>query len=253
MRFKPAIGLVFLALAPALLGAGCAGFTDPPTGVRIYTPARLAQSPWIENEIRAFLGKAEVREALGFDPLRHESPITIRILEERLGERDAFKLFGRTDNARVSIKSYLFPEIAADDDGDVLQLNPKVRFDRRVDPHPQRRAMLTQLLADPDLMVLYRNLLVAHEVAHVGEWYALKQRGEVVQYTGHGISNRVEIRILGKLLGSGHIDAALFSRTLAFYVRYLNNEGEPPEAISAFAKTHLGSGIASQASTQADP
>lgn len=210
-------------------------------GVRIYTAARLDQKPWIAAEIRAFLSRPAVVAALGFDPLRYENPITIRILEERLGERDALKLFGRTDNAQISIKGYLFPEAgqAGEDETDVIPINPKVRFDRQVHPHPQRRAMLTQLLADPELLALYRNLLVAHEVAHVGEWYALEKRKAVVRYTGHGISNRVEMRILARLLAVGEVDRDLFRRTLNFYVQYLNNEAEPPASIAAFARTGM--------------
>jgi hypothetical protein len=71
------------------------------------------------------------------------------------------------------------------------------------------------------------------------EWYTLKQRGEVVQYTGHGITNRAEMRILADLLKAGYIHAELFKRTLAFYVHYLNNEAEAPEAIAAFAGHQL--------------
>lgn len=223
-----ALGVIHL-----LFWVGCAGVPPSTSNLRIYTPISLKSTPWIEREIRAFLGLPPVQVALGFDPLNHENPITINILEERLNERDALRLFGRTDNARVTIKGYLFPDAAATDDGDILSVNPKVRFDRRVDPHPQRREMLAQLLADPDLLALYRNLLVAHEVAHVGEWYALKKQGKVARYTGHGISNRVEMRILAGLLEAGYIGEALFSRTLAFYVHYLNNEAEPPETIAA--------------------
>jgi hypothetical protein len=81
---------------------------------------------------------------------------------------------------------------------------------------------------------------VAHEVAHVGGWYALEKRGEVVQHTGHGIRNRLATRIPAALLAAGSIDADPFCRTLAFYVHYLNNEAEAPETIAAFAEGRLG-------------
>lgn len=242
-----------LTVGIILLNLGCAQLNTPASGLRIYTPIRLRETPWIEREIRAFLGLSPVRKALGFDPLTYNDPIAIHILEERLNERDALRLFGRTDNAQVSIKGYLFPGTAATDDGDILPVNPKVRFDRRVDPHPQRRAMLAQLLADPDLLALYRNLLVAHEVAHVGEWYILKKQGKVVRYTGHGISNRVEMRILAGLLEVGYIDEALFGHTLAFYVQYLNNEAEAPESIAAFGDCRRQSAGGHQAPTQDVP
>lgn len=222
-----------------LFSGGCSSLQQSTSNLRIYTPIPLKKTPWIEREIRAFLSLEPVREALGFDPLNHESPITIKVLEERLNERDALKLFGRTDNAQVSIKGYLFPGDDGVTVGDTIRVNPKVRVDRKVSPHPQRRAMLDRLLADAELLSLYRNLLVAHEVAHVGEWYALRKRGEVVQYTGHGISNRVEMRILAGLMAAGYIDEPLFSRTLAFYVQFLNNEGETPEKIAAYINDQL--------------
>ena len=251
-RFTPRFLLAWVAII-LLFCAGCTALPRSTSNLRIYTPTPIKKTPWIEHEIRAFLGLAPVREALGFDPLNHESPITIKILEERLNERDALKLFGRTDNAQVSIKGYLFPEDDGVTVGDTIQVNPKVRVDRQVNPHPQRRAMLDQLLADPELLALYRNLLVAHEVAHVGEWYALRERGEVVQYTGHGISNRVEMRILGGLLAAGYIDGPLFSRTLNFYVHFLNNENEAPESIAAYARTQRGRASGPHDSRQAVP
>jgi hypothetical protein len=71
------------------------------------------------------------------------------------------------------------------------------------------------------------------------EWYALKQRGELIQYTGHGITNRAEMRILAGLLKAGYIHAALSERTLAFHVHHLNNEAEAPEGIAAFTGHQL--------------
>lgn len=180
---------------------------------------RLRAHPWIEDEVRQFLGQQEVRDGLGFDPLSYQTPFTVTLLEQRLSDRGIFRMFGRTANQDVFIQARLFVNPAfpgTDAEGA-----------HALDPDTARKAhMLRILAADSEMLVLYRNLLICHEVAHVGEWYALSQRGVLVRYTGHGVSDRAEIRILTRLLQAGKVRPAVFTKLFLFYATFMNQEAE---------------------------
>lgn len=213
----------------ALVGCAASGRTDravpPPIGMVDGQNQPFRAHRWIEEEIRQFLGQDEVRDALGFDPLSYESPFTVTLLEQRLSDRGIFRMFGRAANQDVFIQARLFvnpgrPEAGSD-------------ATQTLDPDTSRKAnMLRILAADPEMLVLYRNLLICHEVAHVGEWYALTQRGALVRYTGHGVSNRAEIRILTRLLQAGKVRPAVFSKLFLFYATFMNQEAEPEEDLA---------------------
>jgi hypothetical protein len=208
----------------ALVGCAASGRTDravpPPIGMVDGQNQPFRAHRWIEEEIRQFLGQDEVRDGLGFDPLSYETPFTVTLLEQRLSDRGIFRMFGRAANQDVFIQARLFVNPASPETGPDAAL--------ALDPDTARKAnMLRILAADSDMRVLYRNLLICHEVAHVGEWYALTQRGALVRYTGHGVSNRAEIRILTRLLQAGKVRPAVFTKLFLFYATFMNQEAEP--------------------------
>ena len=218
-------------LAMLFVSAGCAASggtarpVAPPIGMVDDDNQRIELHPWIKNEIRQFLGQNEVRDTLGFDPLSYETPFTVTLLEQRLSDRGIFRMFGRTANQDVFVQARLFMDPGT----------PETNSDtaQTLDPDTARKMnMLRILTADPEMLVLYRNLLICHEVAHVGEWYALTQRGALVRYTGHGISNRAEIRILTRLLQTGKVRPAVFTKLFLFYATFMNQEAEPEEDLA---------------------
>lgn len=224
------------ALSVALLLAfllGCAAATVPSpqteaaVGLTVRQTPILRAHPWIEAEIREFLGQAEVRAVLGFDPLAYEMPFTVSLLEQRLSERGIFRMFGTSANQDVYIHGRLYTDgTVAHEDG---------HFGADGDPLAARKQRMLQILAvDPDLLTLYRNLLICHEVAHVGEWYALERRGAVVTYTGHGISDRVEVRILTRMLHAGKVRPEVYAKLFLFYATFMNQDAEPFEAVARY-------------------
>ena len=204
-------------------GNGCA--------LSFETGGFIERYPWIRTEIRTFLAQEEVRSALGFDPLDYDQPILIHILEHRLSDRADLDVFGRTVNEYVSVSGHIFVGSGSQSlPGPALAGGPLCQ---------KRAEMLSALTARPSLLILYRNLLVAHEVAHVAEWYALMQTGENVRLTGHGITNRVEVKILTHLYRSGKTDPETYVRMLHFYKKYLNEENQPSAEIHAFLAHNL--------------
>lgn len=215
----PAATLVVLLLT------GCVAFDHPsaaalaPSGMAVKKTHFLLANPWIEAEIRQFLGQPEVRDVFGFDPLSYENSFTVTLLEQRMSEQGIFRLFGMTANRDVYIQSRLFK-----DNGSAGRQTGGNGQDADA---AHRASMLEFLAADPKMQILYRNLLICHEVAHVVEWYALSQRREMTRYTGHGISDRIEIRILTRLLQTGKVRPEVYSKLFLFYVTFLNQDAEP--------------------------
>lgn len=225
--------LAFLAcgLAALVALAGCAASgrnarSDPPPAGMVIRESRLLRDhPWIKDEIRQFLSQKEVQDGLGFDPLAYENPFTLSLLEQRLSDRGILRMFGTAVNQDVFIRARLFVNPAAPrDDDDAGQT---------LDPDTARKAnMLNILAADGEMLTLYRNLLICHEVAHVGEWHALARRGALVHYTGHGISDRAEIRILIRLLQAGKVPPAVFAKLFLFYATFMNQDAESEEDLA---------------------
>jgi hypothetical protein len=122
------------------------------------------------------------------------------------------------------------------------------------DPDADRKQrMLRVLSADPDMLALYRNLLICHEIAHVGEWYALTRRGEVVHDTGHGIRDRAEMRILTRLLHAGKVRPAAYAKLFLFYATFMNQDAEPEDDIARYYRQALSPyGALSSADPMAD-
>lgn len=200
---------------------------ESPTGIVFKKSHLLEQHPWIEREIRQFLDQEEVQIALGFDPLSYENAFTLTLLEQRLTEKGLIRLFGTAANQDVYIRAGLFRPIAAGDVGGNSFLE--------TDPDTARKQRMLRILStDPDMLALYRNLLICHEIAHVGEWYALTQRREVVHYTGHGIRNRAEVRILTRLLRAGKVRPEVYSKLFLFYVTFMNQDAEAEEDIARY-------------------
>lgn len=215
-----------------LLLAGCAAFDHPPADTQASSGMALAKTPfllanpWIEAEIRQFLAQPEVRDAFGFDPLSYENIFTVTLLEQRMSEQGIFRLFGTAANQDVYIQGRIFED------------NASSRRHTGANGHDadaaRRASMLDYLAADPQMLILYRNLLICHEVAHVVEWYALLQRQETIRYTGHGISDRIEIRILTNLLQTGKVRPEVYSELFLFYVTFLNQDAEPAADVARY-------------------
>ena len=117
----------------------------------------------------------------------------------------------------------------------------------------RQQRMLRVLSADPDMLALYRNLLICHEIAHVGEWYALTQRGDVVHYTGHGIRDRAEMRILTRLLHAGKVRPEAYAKLFLFYATFMNQDAEPEDDVARYYRQALSPyGVLSSADPMAD-
>lgn len=242
----------FLAATLAvLLMAGCAVLNHPPSaaqassGMTVNKTRLLLANPWIEIEIREFLGQPEVRDVLGFDPLSYETPFTLNLLEQRISKQGILRLFGATVNQNVYIHSRLFID-------DASAGRPERGYDQNANA-ALRAFMLDRLSADPQVKVLYRNLLICHEVAHVAEWYALSQRQAVVRYTGHGISDRVEIRILTRLLQTGKIRPEVYAEVFLFYATFMNQDAEPEADVFRYYHQAVSSFDAISITSAGDP
>ncbi|GEM_PF-3469609 len=203
---------------------------DTPPGLVIHANGLLERHPWIEHEIRQFLDQEEVRAGLGFDPLSYENPFTLTLLEQRLNDKGIIRMFGTTTNRHVYVRAGLFAG------------TPSARndMDPAMDPDALRNQRMCRMLAaDPEMLALYRNLLICHEIAHVGEWYALRQRQAVATYTGHGISNRAEIRILTRLLHAGKVRPAVYDKLFLFYATFMNQDAESQDDIDRYYRQAL--------------
>ena len=203
---------------------------NPPAGMVIHSGGLMDQHPWIEHEIRQFLDQEEVRAGLGFDPLSYENPFTLTLLEQRLNDKGIIRMFGTTANRHVYVRAGLFAG------------TPSARNDigPAMDPDTVRNHRMCRMLADdPEMLALYRNLLICHEVAHVGEWYALRERQAVVTYTGHGVRNRAEIRILTRLLHAGKVRPAVYAKLFLFYATFMNQDAESQEDIDRYYRQAL--------------
>ncbi len=231
---------------------GCAASHRPqpspesPAGIEFKASRLLEQHPWIKDEIRQFLDQEEVRAGLGFDPLSYETPFTLTLLEQRLTDQGIIRLFGTAANQNVYVRAGLFRPATAGD-GDTVSF-------LEMDPDAVRKQrMLRVLSADPDMLALYRNLLICHEIAHVGEWYALTRRGEVVHYTGHGIRDRAEMRILTRLLHAGKVRPEAYAKLFLFYATFMNQDAEPEDDIARYYRQALSPyGVLSSADPMAD-
>jgi len=239
-------------VAILLLLTGCAAShhpqpsLEPSAGIEFKTSRLLEEHPWIKDEIRQFLDQEAVRAGLGFDPLSYETPFTLTLLEQRLTDQGIIRLFGTASNQNVYVRAGLFRPVTAGDGATVGLLE--------TDPDTVRKQrMLRVLSADPDMLVLYRNLLICHEIAHVGEWYALTQRGEVVHYTGHGIRDRAEMRILTRLLHAGQVRPEAYAKLFLFYATFMNQDAEPEDDIARYYRQALSPyGAMSSADSMAD-
>jgi hypothetical protein len=243
---------VWGGIAILLLLTGCAGSRhpqpslEPPAGIEFKTSRLLEQHPWIKDEIRQFLDQEEVRAGLGFDPLSYETPFTLTLLEQRLTDQGIIRMFGTAANQNVYVRAGLFRPATAGNGDTVAYLE--------TDPDAVRKQrMLRVLSADPNMLALYRNLLICHEIAHVGEWYALTRRGEVVHYTGHGIRDRAEMRILTRLLHAGKVRPEAYAKLFLFYATFMNQDAEPEDDVARYYRQALSPyGVLSSADPMAD-
>ncbi len=239
-----------IAILLSLTGCAASGHPQPslgpPAGIEFKTSRLLEQHPWIKDEIREFLDQEEVQAGLGFDPLSYETPFTLTLLEQRLTDQGIIRMFGTAANQNVYVRAGLFRPVTAGDGGTVAFLE--------TDPDTVRKQrMLRVLSADPDMLALYRNLLICHEIAHVGEWYALNQRGEVVHYTGHGIRNRAEMRILTRLLHAGKVRPEAYAKLFLFYATFMNQDAESQDDIARYYRQAMSPyGALSSADPMAD-
>lgn len=80
---------------------------------------------------------------------------------------------------------------------------------------------------------VYLNLIVIHELAHIGE------AGTIVRLTGHGVTDRIETKILSILYASKKISKETFSQIFSFLENYRNISNEPKEKIRDYKKAVL--------------
>ncbi len=184
-------------------------FTPDFSVLTFETTDFIEASPWARREVEAFLGLPEVREALGFDPLAFRQIIV------ELKPYDPEKGFGSQCRERILINAVLYSPAANEPAPDSL-----------------RSRMLRELGRDREMLVLYRNLLVTHELAHLGEWY-FGREGSPVTLTRHDVTRRMEIKVLANLYRSGRVSQAMCRQIVDFFQRHMNMEGQTDEEIRA--------------------
>jgi len=180
---------------------------------------------WITSEILEFLAMEEVHDALGFNPLLFDKPITITISAHHFP-----KSFGQQINAEVQIDSYLFS------DGDYEYVLS--RHGINLDNYRNQIAMLAELKNAPPMRRLFRNLVIVHEIAHVREYYSYGE-DRVLTLTGHNVTDRVETDVLVRLYQAGKIDRHLCEKTYRFLEKYRNSNHEGQKAIEDFFARYI--------------
>jgi hypothetical protein len=191
----------------------------------------IVAQPWITAEVLDFLALEEVHDALGFDPLLFDKPITITISAQHFP-----KSFGQQINAEVQIDSYIFS------DGEYeYALN---RQGISLDNYRDQIAMLKELRHNPAMRYLFRNLVIVHEISHVREYYSYSE-ARVLTLTGHNVTDRIETDVLIRLYRAGKIDRCLCENTYRFSEKYRNSNHEGKKEIEDYYVRHIGAGHSS--------
>jgi len=164
---------------------------------------------WVKDEILSFLSQEEVKKELRFDLLNYNNTLNLSVQEGSIliGYGTAY------NDGTAWINDYLFsnkdPEVDLIRDG----VN-KEKYQRDLDK-------LRELREDKEMLKLYRGLLSTHEIAHIVEFYSARE-GSPITLTGHGVNDRIEVKILNNLYNSGEIDNNMYNKVIDFLEKYSN-------------------------------
>jgi len=187
----------------------------------------LKERPWIETELNEFLKQQEASEILGFDLSDQKHKIKIAMAESSVG----LGLGTTFPNGDILINGFLFS------DGDPRAYLLKDGFseqDLKQKIFAQNLELIEHLRAKPALLKLYRDLTVAHEISHAGH-----KLGYAKEETGHGVTDRTEIRLATALLKSGKITPEAWEELFSLFSERINSAGETPDEIEKYKKSVL--------------
>ena len=192
----------------------------------IFKPTKFIEAyPSVKDEIVYFLSQEEVKKAFGFDPLTYKDQIVLNISEGSI-----LQGYGVHYDESAWINGYLFSN--ANPELELIQKGFKShQYQKDID-------MLKELRADKEMLKLYRGLLVTHEIAHVIEWHTKNTKNPLL-LTGHGVTNRIEIRILTNLYQSGKVPLKTCEKIIGFTEKYLNSMKQPKAEIDDYYKNNF--------------
>jgi len=191
------------------------------TGLIFRQTTFIQENSWVKEEIISFISKDEIRRILGYNPLNSGKKIQLSIFESSI-----LGGFGRTysDDGTIEIDAHLFskndPRKYVEEQGMEYDENKEIfkLFDVLVK-------------SDEKILRLYRDLLVVHELSHAGERFSLI--GEEKE-TKHGVTTRIEIKILTELLLAGEIDKETYEFLFDIYKKYMNDDKEDENVIEEY-------------------
>ncbi len=209
------------SLSAVILGlvVGCAS-AQP--SLKFVDTSLIQKNPEIKLELTNFLETDIVTEELGFDPLYAKFPVVLDI-----SEYSVIRGYGNTyTDGTASLNGFLFSG-----------RNPrKYLQERGINPEPYDSFFVAhqELCSNPKALELYRKLTAVHEVAHIAE-----QHGFVAELTGHGVTDRIETRILTRMYREGSVSGEQFEFIYGFLEKHRNNAREDPEKIKEYKQTIL--------------
>ena len=224
---RQAVKIILIIAAMAMIGCALPSLKKTDTRSRFtFTRTKfIAHNPWVRDEVSSFLAREEVRSALGFDPLHFDKPLIIHISDDMFPQS-----LGQEINEKVIIDGHLFSDRIYID-GLVIRARSTVRYGEEI-------CMLRELRNDQAVLKLFRNLVVAHEVAHVREYYAYGEDTHLT-LTGHNVTDRIETNILTRLYHGGAITRDLCRRVFRIITKYRNNNGESIASIERYYRSDL--------------
>ena len=207
---------------------------EKPKGISVKEYKYVFENPWIKEEIKQFLSRDEVKRGLGFDPA-DGSFLLVIIPTAPSGE------FGRSREengiGNIDVNGILY-------DGSEKMFIKRFRengfTDKEVktDRNIQRTlAIFRKIIKDKNVLKLYRNLLICHELSHQG---AAQNLIPWERETGHTATTRVESWILKNLYDSGKADKENCRAILDIYrdvsAAIGNQDQEPLEDFESFTE-----------------
>lgn len=190
----------------------------------------LEHHPAVIEEMNNCARLPEVPEVLSYDPLKNDSPITLHISEAGYTGIDS----GRTmDGTNAWIDGWMYhPQLPAYShflEESIFNAGPlpgetKLQFHQRVEEKARHLyEARSTLLNDKELAFWYRCGVIVHELSHLK---AKQQAGYREHETGHGITDRVEVRLFTLLYHHGKISPHLWQRLFTFHTTFSNDSRE---------------------------
>src|SRR3989338_11625418 len=246
----------------ALATGGCSvlseGASPLESMVNLFEPNSLRFAPtkifeenlWIEDEIRQFLSQRDVLDVLGRDPQNYDRQINVIISDSSITMGH-----GLTNDVNIDLngvmylpKHYSKKEIAQavhEQYSKDYRQNYADEFNHVVDLRTEElyRSNLV-LVEDLEFARIYRNLLVAHELSHAfaNTEIIYDKDGKVINNyaeTGHGVTNRTEIKIATNLYKSGKISKEMWGKIFDYHLKYKNNDKESDKQVLAYRRNVL--------------